>query len=130
MPLKTSILDQPFPLSIKFSRRVLIAACFGAFVTLFLFVFKPFNLDNLDPDWFAFCAIIYGLMTFSCIVIMAGFVPLIFPGSFLEEKWTVRKEILFTTTTVFIIGLVNFILSHFLVGSPLTLGNILWFQFV
>ena len=130
MQLKTSILDEPFPLSAKFSRRLFIAACFGVFVTLFLFVFKPFNLDNLDPNWFAFCAIMYGLMTFSCIIIMVGLLPLIFPNYFLEEKWTVRKEILFTTITVFFIGLVNFVLSHFLVGSPLTLRNILWFQFI
>ena len=130
MQLKSSILDQPFPLSHKFSRRLLIAACFGAFVTLFLIVFKPFNLDNLDPDWFMFCAIMYGLMTFSCIIIMVGLLPLIIQNYFLEEKWTVRKEIIFTTLTVFLIGLVNFILSHFLVGSPLTLYNVLWFQFI
>jgi len=130
MATVANILDQPFPLSAKFPRRLFIAACFGVFVTLFLFVFKPFNLDNLDPDWFAFCAIMYGLMTFSCIIIMVGLLPLIIPGYFREENWTVRKEIIFTTITVFFIGLVNFVLSHFLVGTPLTLGNILWFQFI
>ena len=61
---------------------------------------------------------------------MVGLLPLIFPDYFLEEKWTVRKEIIFTTLTVFFIGLVNFVLSHFLVGSPLRIGNVLWFQFI
>jgi len=128
-----SILDQPFPLSAKFPRRLFIAACFGAFVALFLFVFKPFQLDQLereDSGRFIFCVIMYGLMVFSCIVLMVIVLPLIFPNHFVEEKWTVRKEIIFTTFTMFFIGLANFFLSHFLVGSPLNLRNILWFQFV
>ena len=133
MALNSKILDQPFPLSRTASRKFFIAGCFGAFVTLFLFVFKPFNLDELnqqDPGWFVTCAVMYGLMTFSCIVIMVVLVPLVFPGHFVEEKWTVRKEIFFTTFTVFLVGLVNFFLSHFIVGSPFTVRYLLWYQFI
>ena len=37
---------------------------------------------------------------------------------------------MFMISTVFLIGLANFISSHYLVGSPLTLRYIFWFQFV
>ncbi len=125
-----NLLDQPFPINIRTARRFVVAGCFGLFISLFLLVFKPFQLDNLEPGWFLFCCIMYGVMTSSCIIIMVVLVPLFFPDFFKEEKWTVRREIIFTTCILFFIGLVNFVLSHFLVETPLSWRNIFWFQFI
>lgn len=125
-----NIFRQPFPINTLLHRKLITAACFGAFITLFLFLFKPFQLGELGQRLFITSCISYGLTVFLCISFMITVVPLLFPSSFKEESWTVGKEIVYTTSIMFFIGLANYVLSHFLIGTSLTFGNILRFQFI
>jgi DNA-binding LytR/AlgR family response regulator len=125
-----NILKQPFPINTQLHRKIITAACFGVFITVFLLLFKPFQLDQLEKKVFVTSSIAYGAMTFICISVMITVVPLIFPDFFKEERWTVGKEIFYTTLIMFFIGLVNYVLSHFMIGSSLRLDNIFQFQFI
>jgi DNA-binding LytR/AlgR family response regulator len=128
--MKRNILNQPFPLNTQLHRKLITAACFGVFITVFLLLFKPFRLDTLERSVFITASIAYGATVFVCISLMITIVPLLFPNFFKEERWTVGKEILYTTGIMFFIGLANYVLSHFLVGSSLRFSNILQFQFI
>lgn len=128
--MNRNILNQPFPLNTKISWKFLVAGCFGVFVALFLFVFKPFEMNTLEPGWMLFCAIAYGLITFSCIIFMLLVLPLVFPAVFTEERWTVGKEILLTSCAVLLIGIMNYLFSYFLIGASLTISNFFWILFI
>jgi DNA-binding LytR/AlgR family response regulator len=128
--MSKNILKQPFPINTQLHRKLIVSACFGVFITVFLLLFKPFQLDRLERSLFITSSIAYGATVFVCISIMTTLVPLLFPGFFKEERWTVGKEIVYTTSIMFFIGLANYVLSHFLVGSSLRFSNILQFQFI
>lgn len=125
-----NILKQPFPINTQLHRKLIVAACFGVFITVFLLLFKPFQLDQLDRGVFITASIAYGATAFFCIAFMITIVPLLFPSFFEEEKWTVGKEIFYTTFIMFFIGLANYVMSYFLVGSSLRFTNIFQFQFI
>jgi DNA-binding LytR/AlgR family response regulator len=128
--MKKNIFQQPFPISTRLPRKLITAACFGVFITVFLLLFKPFQLDQLERSLFITASIAYGATVFFCIGFMVTVVPLLFPDFFKEEKWTVGKEILNVTVIMFLIGLANYVLSHFLLGSSLRFRNVLQFQFI
>lgn len=107
-----------------------VAGCFALFIILFLFIFKPFGLDTLDKNLFITCVLVYGLVTFVAILAMIFLVPLVFPAFFKEENWTVGKELFFTLSVLFLIGLANYVVSHYLVGTSLKFENIVRFQLI
>ena len=117
---------QPYPFEKRW-RKILLAGCWvGAFVTLFLFFFKPFG-TQIDPgeqwDYFVVC-LLFGLVTFFVTLIVNGFCNF-FPKTFDEEKWCVWKELLFNLFFIGCIGCGNLLLAHSLWHIPLT-GKSFW----
>lgn len=99
-------LNRPYQTVNSYRGRVLRCLIFGAFVFLFLFVFRPFGLAELGAS---LCWITagYGLV---CTVVMlllnVALVP-VMPRFFVEESWTIGKELAWTVVNIFFIGLAN-----------------------
>ena len=77
----------------------------GAFVFLFLYVFKPFSLTLLG-DFLLEYTFVIGVFTFVGTFLMLLVPPLLFPDYFNEDKWTVGKNILLIFVSIFFIGFV------------------------
>jgi len=111
-------LRQPYPISssrISFLKSSLYS---GAFVLLFLFVFRPFGNDGSlnDLAWLRISAE-YGAVTMLVSLVWGGLI-LALPGIFQEEKWQVWKEIVGTLVFVGLIALGNMFYTDLRYHNP------------
>lgn len=124
----TKILREPFPYNYSGTGNIRSAAYFGVFITAFLLLFQPFELNRFDTASLIVIAFLYGSVTFSCIFICNIIFPRLFPAIFKEAEWTTGKQILFIMLTVLLVGIVNYLVSPLLVNTKLNLYYAIWFQ--
>lgn len=107
-------LKQPYPFEYSVKKNLWITLGAALFVTIFLFLFKPFGLHVFNgTDFFILC-LQFGLVTGA---VMATYYFLIipqFPNFFSEENWTVIKHIFWVSTLLIGIAIANTILMHFI----------------
>ncbi len=127
MPL-ADIFRQPFPYDPCARNKLGMAAFFGGFIFAFLMVFKPFELDQFPSRQLTTIALVYGLITFTCVFSATIIFPMLMPAQFNERSWTAGKQIVFTATIIFLVGLVNYLVSPLLVDTTLELSSAIWFQ--
>jgi len=121
-----NIFNQPFPCNTSFKNRFFTGLGFGVFVSAFLMIFKPFELDTVSSEQLITFGAAYGGITFACIFGIASLVRIIVPGFVRDESWSTGKEILYITGMVMIVGLANFLVAPFLHNSSLNWRNMLW----
>lgn len=123
-----NIFKQSFPFTSSWKSQLKTALGFGLFVLIFLLVFKPFGLDGLPMNWLLVVSISYGSITFTCIFLTLLILPFFFPSFFNEDKWTTGKQIVHTVAVIVLVGVVNYLVSPFLVDTNYSLRDMLWFQ--
>jgi len=118
-------LSQPYPLEENVWKIII---PISLFIGLFMVIFQPFGLNNLQVDYKIFVLAGYGLVTFLIQVIDLFIMPLLLPGLYRSDRWTVLKEIVNLTWILFTVGLGNMVYSSFTMGFELNLNNIIIFQ--
>ncbi len=121
-------LKQPFPYLESHRGKFRMAVFFGLFIFVFLLLFKPFTLDTIPATRFWIAITSYGVITFTGIFLTNICLPLLAPSFFNERNWTTGKQLFLSLLVIFIVGLCNYLVSPFLVGSSLNFGHVLWFQ--
>src|SRR5436190_15039172 len=96
------ILHQPYPKNNSLNRHLVNALISGGIVALFLRVFSPFGF-SMAPVNLNLFAIGYGVITFLVIAFFA-LLEYAFPKIYVEESWTVGKNILNYLVHIFFIG--------------------------
>ncbi|NOZ45536.1 MAG: LytTR family transcriptional regulator [Chlorobi bacterium] len=125
-----SILTKPYPFSNPGINKWKLILSFGIFITLFLYIFQPFGLSDVQSKHKAYIFIGYGFVTM-LILTFNIIIELIFSNIFNEKKWVVYKQILWVLWITFTIGLGNLIYSRMIFSfSIFNLHNIVVFQFV
>ena len=124
------ILNQPYPKNSGIPQALGIAALFGVFVFLFLWVFRPFGLQEMNREEQVLILAGYGMITTLIIFAFSAVLPLLFPNYFNESNWTVLREILHTLLVIMVIGMVNLWYSFRLGFFDLSLNAFLQFQFI
>lgn len=122
------ILREPFPYDPSFRNSLQTAGFFGFFIVVFLLLFKPYELDSFGSWRLTGIALIYGAITFICIIVCNKIFPLLFAEAYNETAWTTGKQIASILSTVLVVGFVNFIVSPLLVGTRLNGYYVFWFQ--
>ena len=123
------ILLQPYPKEWKLNNGFRMAFVSGLIVAAFLWVFKPFDIDQTPVKNINLFILGYGAVT-TAVVLLFLPLPLIFKDFFNEDNWTVGKNIAFFVFNFFFIGIGNLLYTHFTAGLPLMWGSFLFFQFV
>jgi hypothetical protein len=123
------ILNQPFPLAVKIESRV-IALTFGAFVFLFLFIFRPFGLQHFETKRLAFAAFYYGLICFVVLILCLILIRKLTPSLFEENKWTVWKDILHNGWLTLVGATANIIFTHYYFDVPINATMIIKFFWI
>jgi hypothetical protein len=100
----------------------------SVFIGLFMVVFQPFGLSNLELPAKNWLLAGYGLVTFVILIIDLLVIPALFPSAFRDEQWMIWKELLFLLWILFTVGLGNLLYSSRTLGFNLTLTNIMAFQ--
>jgi hypothetical protein len=105
-----SFLLQPYPFSENTGRKLVLCAGIGAFIALFLGIFKTFGFDELQPSTMWRNAVLFGLVTFVVSSFCQVMVPKFIPSLFKEEAWRSWKEIVYLLLTTCAIGAANYLL--------------------
>lgn len=100
---------------------------FGAFVCLFLALFRPFGLDGIGERIWPI-ALGYGAVCSAIMLVMNTLVPLGWPSFFDEERWTVGREIGWSLLNVLLIGAGNALYSVGVGFVDPSWNALLWFE--
>lgn len=108
-----SWLRKPYPcLYLNARIRIWVSLGVFGFVTLFILVFKPFNIEQLSsfPVWQT--SIIYGLTSSSITYFFMELVVRLFPNYFQENSWTIGKEFFVVNILMIFIAIGNFVMGR------------------
>ena len=83
----------------------------GLFVGLFMFLFQPFGLINIQYKYKTLFLLGYGLVTMFALAVMIFVFPKVFSGFFCEKNWTVGKQLFFSLLIILFIGVGNYFYS-------------------
>ena len=97
---------RPFPFVQSYKQSVYISFIAGAFVTLFLFIFKPFGIDQLVSDQLLYLSG-YGLITLGAIYFSIQVLPAIFSKFYDKSKWNILKNIVLMVWILFLVSIFN-----------------------
>ena len=107
-------LNQPFPEQEGWNSYLRSILLISVFVTVFLYFFKPFNIDQLGQHQFLICL---GFGVINLLVCIAYRVATVWVGVDHQSKqWTLGKWVLNTLGLIVIIGLVNYLFVAYLGG--------------
>jgi len=123
------ILKQPYPnngLERSSSQNIVYSFWVGFFIVGFLIVFQPFGIVNWHTESQTYYLIGFGIVTFAILLLVKLGVYNAFPSFFIEEKWTIGKEI---SVNLLILGLItsgNFLFGVVLHLYPFNFYAFLW----
>ena len=84
----------------------------GLLVFFLLWILQPFELDEI-PKFRMLIIFGYGVITYVLLFIHFKIIPSLFPKFFIEDNWTLLKEIIFILWIVFWVGNLNYLYTGF-----------------
>lgn len=110
-----NILYTPFPRPRSSRKNVLWLLFIGLSTSVFILIFKPFDIENQTGEWYIDLIIFsLGIVFFLSILSMEFLIPKILPKLFL--KWNLGKAILWYTWVILFVGAIIFTYKSFLDG--------------
>jgi len=122
------LLSRPYHLDTSARHHTRVALYFGGFVLLFLLVFRPFGLDGVGAR-LPQLALGYGAVCTGVMLLLNVGVPSLLPRWFDDTRWTLGRELVWTTLNVALIGLGNALFTAGIGLAPWTLATIGNFTF-
>lgn len=104
-------LNQPYPYPNR-TWKTILAIALSIFTILLLF--QPFGINNIIVEYRYWVILGYGLITALVLFFQIYISPQLYPSFFEDIDWTVKRNILNTSTTLVLIALGNFIYGYFL----------------
>lgn len=135
MELKTtmqSFFNRPYPSNYERNNRVVIAASYGLFVSLFLMIFQPFGISMSTDPLYLLKTAGFGLVTFLVMLFVYLALPVMYPDFFKEKNYTIGKELIVSAFLILLIGLANSAYAHIFVIQPSkqSILNMIWQTFL
>jgi len=118
-------LNKPFPFIENKNHRVLASFLFSVFIYVFLLIFQPFGISNIQyykPIY------VLGYFVITFIVLLFSFLiaPVLLKKQFDFYKWTIKKNVIFIIVQFLIITVFNWI-YNFTIGKEVTEQHSLFF---
>jgi hypothetical protein len=110
----SGFLKQPYPLVLETQCNLRDSLLISTFLFLFLIIFQPFGLSTTEPRIRYYLVTGYTCVCFIMLMINLFIIPRILKNIFREERWTVRRRIIWLTWIVFSIGLGNYLFACFI----------------
>lgn len=120
-------LSNPYPCETSTWKRLLQAIWFGAFVFLFLWIFRPFGIDRAGQH-LPIIALGYGLCCTAVMSLLNVVLPQVFPGYFSEERWTLGRELSWSVANIAGIGMINALYSAAVGFGAFNLSHLIRFE--
>ena len=112
------ILNKPFPLIKKTKHKIFVSFFISISIFVILLIFQPFGLDDIQYYKPIFIGGFFVITLFTVIICLFIF-PKIFPKLFNEDKWTIKKDIIFILFQILIIAILNWLYNS-TVGKDIT----------
>ena len=108
-----SFLQTPFSRPKRNKKNLIWATLFGLSCSLFIILFQPFGIQNVNDQWYYNLAILsMGLVFIGSYLLMEWGVPSLIPSLF--DRWTLGKAILWYTLVILFTGAALFWYKSFL----------------
>lgn len=127
-------LNRPYQFSFIPSRRIKQIVPIGFCVFLFLILFKPFGLEN-SPDYIIFSSYMVTCGTFAGLLTTV-LIPLIFPKYFNENKWTLKRNLVWVIWINIIFAIIMFsalniyLIFKYSIFHEFSFENFLWWVYI
>ncbi|ADB41711.1 LytTR family DNA-binding domain-containing protein [Spirosoma linguale] len=112
-------LNQPYPIDYSAGAQLRKATLIGLFVGLFLLVFQPFGLNSWETPNKVLKILGFGAVTFAVTAFNFIILRRLFPRLYVEEEWTVGREIVALMINIMLIAIAN----RFYLGWLLDVGE-------
>lgn len=109
-----NLFSRPFPDSTKQDHLIQMSIGTGLFVSVFLLVFQPFGIAEVDILFKFWKVAGFGMVTGAVLFFYFKYFLLLFPTWHQGKNWTVGKEILSYVISVTFIGIGNSMYSIFI----------------
>lgn len=106
---------QPFPLM---ESTWIPMTMIALFVSLFMIVYQPFGLREVEMSHKILFLGGYGLVTFLVLLMNLVLLPLVIPGLLDGRRWTIGKEILWILWIILTISIGNYFYTYFFIRFP------------
>lgn len=111
----SDILYTPFPRPKASRKNILWLLVIGLSSSLFILLFKPFDIENQTGEWYVDLIIFsLGIVFFISIYFVEFLVPKILPKLF--ERWVLGKAIIWYTLVILSVGAIMFTYKSYLGG--------------
>ena len=122
-------LNRPFPFIEKENHRFFASFLFSVFIYVFLLVFQPFGISNIQyykPIYVA------GFFVITFIVLLFSFLvaPIFLKKFFDFDKWTIKKNTVFISIQFLIITILNWVYNFTIGYGIVEQYNLLIFVFI
>ena len=121
-------LNKSFPIATNFSSSLRIIIIAGIFVGAFIFFFKPFGLSNIKGQYSNIFLLGYGFVTSLVLFINHILIKSSLKKLFIEEKWTILKNIIWLLWIISTIGLANYFYTSIILSFDFDISIIINFQ--
>ena len=118
-------LNNPYPINLNQWSVIL---SISIFIPLFLIIFQPFGIKNAQIEYKYLFILGHGLVSFLVLIINVLLLPAIFKNFFLEQNWTILKQVLWFLWNVTTIGISNYLFATFISsGFSIQLTSLIYF---
>ncbi len=119
-------LNRPYPAPKGEPKDLLVAILFGAFIALFLLFFEPFDLNVLRYENWTLTVSFYGVITAGVLVLGLFLIPKGFPGSFQDQHWQIKHQLLLYVVILWGIATCNGMYINYLNQLDFSWANYGW----
>ena len=124
-----SYLNKPFPFIDKKKHRIVASFLFSAFIYLFLIVFQPFGIADIQ-FYKPLFILGFSVITLTVLLFNLLLVPYFFQQTFNTDNWTIKKNILFISFQFLVIAILNWAYNS-TIGLGITVQySLLYFVFI
>ncbi|KGL62419.1 LytTR family DNA-binding domain-containing protein [Polaribacter sp. Hel1_85] len=99
-------LRKPYFFYISPKVHITLALVIGLFIFMFLYIFQPFGMSDLENNLFLYC-LGFGFITFIVQSSLFIILPLVFKDYFKNENWTIGRNIFFLVILITSISTCN-----------------------
>ncbi|MEL7426966.1 MAG: LytTR family DNA-binding domain-containing protein [Bacteroidota bacterium] len=100
-----------YPIPVSGIDGIIYALIFGLFITLFLWFFQPFGINNQEYSFLEL--LVFGAISFGVFAIAHSLLPFIKPNIYKESNWTIYSQILFYVVISLVIATCNGLYINF-----------------
>jgi len=110
-----NILYTPFPRPNSSVKNILWLLAIGLSSSVFILIFKPFDIENQTGEWYVDLIIFsLGIVFFFSVLIMEFLIPKVIPKLF--ERWILGKAIFWYAWVILFVGAIMFTYKSYLGG--------------